>query len=184
MQKHFRTYWLSLIFIVTFACGLAYVVMHQNYRQSANDPQIQIAQDAMYGLVGGVTPDKMIPVNKVEIGNRVSPFVMIFDANKNYLAGSAVIDGKPPILPDGVLDYTKTHGENRVTWQLQSGIRIATVIKYNGTYFVLVGRNLRETENRIDSLKKQVLVSWVLGVLGSFIFLRLLAKLKVGGEWR
>ncbi len=183
MQKYFRTYWLALVFLITFTCGLMYVVLQQNYRQNAYDPQVQINEDAMYGLVGGVTPDKLVPVNKVEIGQRVSPFVMVFGADKTYLAGSAVIDGKAPTLPDGVLDYTKTHGQDRFTWQPRSGIRIATVIKYNGQYFVLVGKNLREVENRIDLLGKQVLLAWLAGAVGSFIFLRLLAKLKVGGEW-
>ena len=38
--------WLPLGVAVTLVCALIYATVQQNYRQSANDPQIQMAEDA------------------------------------------------------------------------------------------------------------------------------------------
>jgi hypothetical protein len=40
----------------TALCALIYVTVHQSYRQTANDPQIQLAEDGAQQLAHGVAP--------------------------------------------------------------------------------------------------------------------------------
>src|SRR6266536_2297586 len=67
----------------------------------------------------------------------------------------------------GIFDYVKQNGEDRLTWQPQTGIRSAIVVtQFKGTTsgFVLAGRSLREVGKREDSLEQ------ILG-LGSIVLL-------------
>jgi hypothetical protein len=45
-MKTILKYWLLIVIIVTGICGLIYGVVQQDIRQGANDPQIQMAEDA------------------------------------------------------------------------------------------------------------------------------------------
>ena len=53
--------WLPFAVIVTAFCGLAYVTVQQALRQGANDPQIQMAEDAAAALDGGAGVDAIVP---------------------------------------------------------------------------------------------------------------------------
>jgi hypothetical protein len=78
-----------------------------------------------------------------------------------------VLNGQSPHLPDGVLDYVRRHGEDRITWQPEPGVRIATVVtRYSSARsgFVLVGRSMREVEKRIDQITLFCAVTWLLTV--------------------
>jgi hypothetical protein len=93
-----------------------------------------------------------VPVNNVDISKSLSPFVMVFDINKNLLATSGVMSSSKPTYPKGVLDSVAKNGQERVTWQPQTGLRYATVaIKSNGGY-VVAGQSLSETEKLIDEI--------------------------------
>ena len=45
--------WLPMALVVTALCGVVYAAVFRNIRQSANDPQIQMAEDA-----AALMPDK------------------------------------------------------------------------------------------------------------------------------
>ncbi|MEK7161684.1 MAG: hypothetical protein AAB729_03270, partial [Patescibacteria group bacterium] len=54
--------WLPLAVAIIIMSGLVYVVAQQNYRLTANDPQIQIAQDIAAALnKGDVQADAIVP---------------------------------------------------------------------------------------------------------------------------
>ena len=44
-MKRLLYYWLLMVCIVTFVCVACYGTAQQLNRQSANDPQVQIAED-------------------------------------------------------------------------------------------------------------------------------------------
>jgi hypothetical protein len=93
---------------------------------------------------------------------------MVLDEAGRPLTWSGELHGLPPILPSGVLEYVNQHGEDRITWEPELGVRLATVIvKVEGSNpgFVLAARSLREVEIRED----QVLTLAVLGMAATLI---------------
>jgi hypothetical protein len=146
--------WLPPAIITAGLCGLVYLTVQQALRMGANDPQIQMAEDAASALNGGVSIDSVVPATKVEITNSLAPFIIVFDDSGKVSASSATLRGSVPVYPGGVLDYTRQHGEDRVTWQPEKGVRMATVVVRYDDGFVLAGRSLREVEIRISNIEK------------------------------
>jgi hypothetical protein len=146
--------WLPLAISVTVLCGLVYLAVQQELRQTANDPQIQMAEDVALALENGAAVDSRVPSEKVAIDRSLAPFVMVFDDRGQTVGSSAALHGKTPQLPPGILDYVRTHGQDRVTRQPEPGVRIAAVVvRFQGSQpgFVLAGRSLREVEAREDN---------------------------------
>lgn len=155
--------------------GFCYVAVQQNFRMSANDPQIALAEDAAIRLGVGANPKDVLPPNNFVFGQSLSPFMIIFDDTGKLLTSSGPLTGTEPFLPTGVFEYAKIYGENRFTWQPESNIRQAAVLVYydytgKKPGFVLVSRSLKETENRIDNLGKMALL-----VLSALFILNILA---------
>jgi len=167
---------LPYVVIITAFCALAYATVQQAYRQGANDPQIQMAEDAANALADGQSAETLLPAAKVNVEKSLAPFMIVYDASGNEVASSVHLDGQTPSLPDGVLDSTRKMGENRVTWQPRSGVRIAAVIVAYKDGYVLVGRNLREVEIREDQTTQFAGLTWVLAMVAVFIVIAL-------GEW-
>jgi hypothetical protein len=169
--------WLPIAIATAGLCGLVYLTVQQSLRMSANDPQIQMAQDAASALDGGASVDSIVPANKVELAASLAPFIMVFDDSGNVLASSATLHGSIPVYPSGVLDYTRQNGEDRVTWQPENGVRMATVVVRFDKGFVLAGRSLREVEIRESNLEKisglALLVIWattlIVVILGELV---------------
>jgi len=143
--------WIPLAIAIAGLGGLTYLTGQQIGRNNANDPQVQIAEDAAIALAQGAEIDSVLPVSQVDAGRSLAPFVIVYDDAGMVLASTGLLHGEIPTLPDGVLDYTRQHEENRITWQPESSVRIAAVIvRYEGDSpgFVLAGRSLREVESR------------------------------------
>ena len=125
-----------------FVCGLVYATVQQNYRQSLNDPQIQIAEDTAAALAGGSTPEEVVPApGEVDIANSLAPWVAVYSATGTPLVSSGEENGDMPLPPKGVFDTSTWHtyaedglplstppNEDRVTWQSGAGVRQALVI--------------------------------------------------------
>ncbi len=159
----FRT-WLPLAIVTTMLCGLLYAAVQYNVRSGANDPQIQMAEDAATDLQNNKIPDQIIPQSKIDISKSLAPFMIIYNQQGQILSSSANLYGKNPILPEGVLVDTKNKGETRFTWQPSVGVRSAVVVKYFGgpnPGFVLAGRSLREIEKREDYILKEVVLGYL-----------------------
>lgn len=188
--------WLPLACGLTLVCGLVYAAVQQNFRQNANDPQVQMAEDAVELLEQGVVPEVALDfapslpiegsqvVADQDIQESLRPFLIIFDDQGQPLAASAVLHGTIPVPPKGVFDYVREHGEDRLTWQPQQGVRIAAIVteyrdggeiaaKFGGSKsgngFVLAGRSLREVEAREANLTKQILLAWLAALLGTLV---------------
>lgn len=163
MYSNFR-HWIPLGIAVTALSGLIYLVVQQDQRQSANNPQIQMAEDLAVNLAGGQTPQSLIPATEVDISKSLAPFIIIYDDAGRPVASSAVLKGRIPALPEGVFQTVKQQGQRRFTWQPEPGIREAVVINhFDGARpgFVLAGRSLREVEKQTGNLLKEVLAGWV-----------------------
>ena len=158
--------WIPLAAVIVALSGMLYVIPQQVMRQGANDPQIQQAEDAAAALAKGADPTTVIPTTKIDIAQSMAPFRMVLDEAGRPLAWSGELHGLPPTIPSGALDYVNQHGEDRITWQPEAGVRLATVIvKAEGINpgFVVAARSLREVEVRED----QVLTLAVLGMVAS-----------------
>jgi hypothetical protein len=150
-----------LLLITTFVAGTAVVISQQVLRMSADDPQTQLAEDATQRLNSGEDAARVVPDRKVDMAASLSPFVTVYDDAGHPVASSASLDGVTRTPPLGVLDYVRIHGEERVTWQLRPGVRIASVVERTANGFVVAGRNIREVEARKDSLLKLAVLGWL-----------------------
>ncbi len=167
--------WLPLAIGITLIFGIIFFVVRQTTRGAANDPQIQMAGDIAHDLSAGMSPAKVKPTQKVDIRESLSPFVIVYDDLGRVLASSGELDGKTPVLPAGVLDYTREHVQDRITWEPAPGVRSAIVVmRYtNGTPgFVLVGRSIREVENRTQILLFQLAAAWMVSLGVSYLLRR------------
>lgn len=162
--RHF----LPLAVVITCMCLLVYGAVQQNFRQEANDPQIQISED----MANNLKDEARIPTfaSSKDISVTLSPFVMVFDDKKELSTSEAILDSKPPVLPSGVLDFAKKYQQARVTWQPKSNVRIAAVVTYytgKNSGYVLAGRSLREVEKREDQLALEAGFVWLVSLLAT-----------------
>jgi len=164
--------WLPLACVVTALAGLVYLSVQQTLRLSANDPQIQLAEDAGAALATGQPPQSVLPGAPVDLATSLRPFVIVLRDSGELVASSATLHGQSPVIPAGVLAYVREHGEERVTWQPEVGVRsAAVVVRYAGPQpgFVLAGRSLREVEYREQQMLQLVAVAWVATLLIGFV---------------
>ena len=178
--------WIPIAIAVTGMCGLVYVTVQQQYRQSLNDPQIQMAEDGAARLAAGDVPASLVErgVPPVDISYSLAPWVAVYDNHGTPLESSAVFDGAPPKPPIGVFDAAQTGlplivghhltidvpaNENRVSWQPRAGVRSAIVVVWvpETKQFVVAGRNMREIEAREGNLTATVGLVWLITLAAS-----------------
>ena len=172
-------YWLPFAVTAIILAGLVYVVVQQTLRQSANDPQIQIAQDYAGALSKGeAQASALVPsIPTVEISASLSPFLAIYSATGTPVGSSSALDSKLPSLPANVFVTALKKGEYRFTWQPKKDLRVAAVIApYSSADekgFVMVGRPLTETDMRIKQLAvitaAATALAWLLGFLAMWL---------------
>jgi len=161
--KFIVRYWVPIAILATAIAWLPYAVGQQVLRQSANDPQIQMAQDTAAKLEDGQQIQQVVPADKVDIAKSLAPYIIIFDANGHPIASSAQLNGQTPTIPAGVFDTVRQTGEDRITWQPQPDVRSAIVVtQFKGptSGFVLAGRSLREVEQRENGIMLLSLLAW------------------------
>ena len=150
-----------LLTLTTFVAGAGYLISQQVLRMSANDPQIQLAEDAANRLAHGEIPAAVIPERHIDMATSLAPFILFCDDSGRPITGSALLNRSIPTIPRGVYDYVRSHGEERVTWQPQPGVRIASVVTRTTGGFVIAGRNLREIELRESMVFKLAAAIWL-----------------------
>jgi len=161
--------WLPIAAVTTVLCGLVFIAVQQSLRQSANDPQIQMAGDAADALTGGASAESVLPPTRIDVARSLATFTEVFNDNGEVVVSSGLLHGQPLQLPDGVLDNVRLEGESRLTLQPEPAARMASVIVHYGgpsPGFVLVGRSLREIEFRTAQIRILVAIAWfvVLGI--------------------
>lgn len=179
--------WLPPAIAVTGLCLLVCAAVQQNYRQSLNDPQIQLAEDGAARLALGGVPAELVQrgVPSVDAGKSLAPWIAVYDESGTVLESSAVVDGRPPTPPKGIFDAAKAgegkdsslQFENRVTWQTASGVRNALVVVWvpETKQFVVSGRNMREVEEREGRLTTIVTLAWLV-LLAATLVTKTLAR--------
>jgi len=174
MNKYANVFkaWFGYTAIITLACGIIYVTVQQDFRLSANDPQLQMAQDAGIAIDKGADPKNLAGTNtNLELSQNLSPFLVVYDTSGNIVAGTATLNGKPLKIPQGVIDYIRKNGRDAASWQPEPGVRQAMVgvSTAKKDYIVVAGRSLAPTEERIDRLGEQVAFGWVVSVVGLLV---------------
>jgi hypothetical protein len=166
-------HWLTLAVAIIGITGLIYVAIQQNYRQSLNDPQVQLAQDIANGLMSGKGPAEVVPQDYLfDAGKSLATFMAVYDASGKPLQATAFINNAPPKPPVGVFEYARKAGEHRVTWQPNANTRIALVIRYvpgDQEYFAVAGRNMREVESRIHKTGLTLGLGLIVVLIASFL---------------
>ncbi len=179
MSRILRTLrvWLPLATVIVGLSGLLYLVAQQVVRQGANDPQVQMANDAVQALAEGAEPAAVVPAGHLDFSQSLAPFLIIYDGAGKELAASGSLRGHVPAPPPGVLAYALKNGENRVTWQPEIGVRLAAVVLRTTEAkprLVLAARSLREVELRqaqlglLSALGAVALLLAALVVIGLF----------------
>ena len=192
--------WMPLAAAITIICALIYASVQQQYRQSLNDPQIQMAEDAAFDIDHRSTSwESIVPQgHQIPVGS-LTPWIAITDREGHILtdyddsgdtslehitavATTLATEGGPVgylDIPKGVLDYARSKGQNRLTWQpdqlqqdfLEYTVREAIVVvplKDGG--YVIAGRNMREVEEREGRLTMMVFLAWVAAMGASLLF--------------
>lgn len=174
--------WLPAAIGLTVVCGLVYMSVQQSLRQGANDPQIQMAEDAARALENGASVEAVLASQQVDMNNSLAVFLIVYDAGGRPVAGSGLLDGKLPEIPKGVLDYAGQNGQNRVSWQPEDGVRIAAVVVPSADGFVLAGRSLREVEKRELQIQGFAAAAWIIGLLASLAAVAFGQAIPAGGK--
>ncbi len=165
MKNTINVPWYFPILAITAICLLIHVISQQTIRQSANDPQIQIAEDISAALNKGKQPSDINSQDKIDIGQSLAAYVMVYDAQGKPMASTGLLDGNIPNLPTGVFEAAKNNGRNMISWKPKNHLRVAlVVVPYNNGY-VAAGRSLREVEIRLVNLNKILVVFWVVAML-------------------
>ena len=156
---------LPLAVLATCLCGLIYVVVQQDLRSGANDPQQQLAEDAAAQLDKGASPSSRVAGPSVDLAASLAPFVVVYGPTGTVLATNGELGGQSPMLPAGVLASAQANGIDKVTWQPEPGVRIATVsVPWSGGT-VSAGRSLRLVEERESALELVIGAGWVATLL-------------------
>lgn len=140
-----------------------YGLGQQIQRQNANDPQVQIAQDAASRLNSGATPASLTDL-QVDMTRSLAPFIIIYDKHGAVVTGTGYLNSKIPVVPFGVLQSSNAQPYHSITWQPASDVRIASVTVAAKDYYVLSGRSLKEVENRESQLMLIAGLGWVLSL--------------------
>jgi len=168
--------WIPLAGLAVALCGVVYVAVQQVWRHAANDPQIQMAEDIAGALGSGALVASVLPATGIDIGASLAPFVTVLDDTGAIVASSGRLRGEIRRVPAGVIDHARQNGAARVTWQPEPGVRIATVVqRYSRTAggaggFVVVGRSLRENEQRTGQFQNLIALACA-GVLAGLFAL-------------
>jgi hypothetical protein len=177
MRKALR-YWLAMAAVWSGAVAARLLGEHQLLRLQANDPQVQLAEDAARALAAGADPKSVLPPGpEVDVARSLAPFVVVYDAAGAPIASSGRLHGAAPRLPGGVLEHARAQGGHRLSWQPEVGVRQALVVvplrAAEAPGFVVAGRSLREVEARKRQALDFLLLLWALG-LGGLLPLALL----------
>lgn len=173
VTRYFK-FFIPLCFAITAVFGMMYLTVQQNYRMSANDPQIAIAYDSATMLE---EKNRIVLPDNIDLRKSISPFIILYDKTGKIIRSSATLDGQIPLLPSGIFTTVDRAGESRFTWEPKNGVRIATVIIKvpPSAGYILVGRSLKEIEIREDNLLLAVASGWLATTLVTSILIFFLA---------
>ncbi len=149
--------WLAAAAIIVVIFGTMYGAVQQSQRNAGDWPQVQLAEDMAAKLKSGVAPNVALTrdveaSDDVDVSTSLAPFISIFSKTGEWVGGSGYIESVSPEnalqrIPFGVLRAADNKEYHRVTWEPESGVRIAAVAVAADKYYVVSGRNMREIEH-------------------------------------
>jgi hypothetical protein len=169
--------WLPLAAGLSGVCLLIGLAVQQDLRQSFNDPQVQIAEDAAISFKQGSTTTAILKnYPPIDISKSLSAWVAFYNQHGEPLGTSGRLEGVQPIIPQGVFNAAATNngkstqidGQNRITWQPKEGVRVALVVLKTDSGFVASGRNMSELEIREGSVNMLVFFAWIAILITTF----------------
>jgi hypothetical protein len=155
--------WFAALAVVTLLSLATYAGVQQALRTGANDPQVQLAEDAAARLATGEDPAAVLPAGHIDIARSLAPWAAVARIGSGVVTASGELEGDVPQPPAGVLAHAVREGGNRVTWMPRPRVRIALVVvpvAGRQGLLVLAGRSLREVETRVDRLGRMCLLAW------------------------
>lgn len=167
-----------MLIVSSVALGTLYAVVHQVVRQSADDPQVQIAQDTAHRLM--IDSEYVLPAmyDRVDMDVDLAPFVIVFDDEAEVMSTTGYMDRRTPVPPLTVFEHAREDGEYRFTWEPAPQVRIAAVlVRYEGARdgYVLSGRSLRETDERLSTMLTIIVSAWIV-VASILLFVALIQR--------
>jgi hypothetical protein len=154
---------LLLAALITVGFGTIYVVAQQYDRSAANDAPIALAQSVASSLSAGASPASLVN-SYLDVATTYEPFFVIYDQQLQPIAGTGYL-GAELAQPDrGVFMHAGAGKYHTVTWQPESGVRIASVEAKTGNFYVLAGQSLKLTEKRADMTLALALFGWVVSM--------------------
>jgi hypothetical protein len=163
---------LPILAATTALALLVYASVQQAHRSAANDPQIQIAEDAAHRLAAGENAATLVTGAPVDLAKSLGAWMIVLDRSDHVVASNAVLEGRTPTLPAGVLATARRQGEDRVTWMPRRSARSATVavaVPGGDGRVVVVGRSLREVEEREGRLEQMAGAAWAAACIAVLI---------------
>jgi len=154
---------LLLAVLITIGFGTIYVVAQQYGRSAANDAPIALAQSVASRLSAGASPASLAD-SYLDVATTYDPFFVVYDQQHRPLAGTGYLGAELAQPDDGVFTHARTGKYHTVTWQPESGVRIASVEMKTSKYYVLAGRSLKLTENRADMTLTLASFGWVVSM--------------------
>lgn len=156
--------WLPVALVCIGLTIFTGAMVQQNYRQSADDPQIQMAEDTAAALNQGTNPSSLVLPQKLDREHSLAPFVIIVNKQLQIVASDAAASTDSALPPAGVFSNASAHGEQHITWQTAQGVRYAAVVTPTSTGYVVAARSLKQVELREDILRDMTAVA-MLGLL-------------------
>jgi hypothetical protein len=153
--------WLAIVGTALFVIGAAYAMAQQSTRLAANDIPLWLNQTAKNSLNKGARPADAISGEVSNLESDSIPFVIITDKTGKVLASDALLNGKTPQIPKGVLAYTQKNGIDRITWEPADNVRLATVVSSYDKGFIIAGQSLKEPESRINTYTLIAIIAWI-----------------------
>jgi len=174
--------WLPAAAAASVSVGTAYLIGQQVVRQSANDPQVQLAQDAARQLSTGAAPSTLTAGPTIDLAESLAVSVTVLDRAGRVVGSTARLDGGTPRPPLGALASATPGNPDVLTWQPRPGVRQAAVIAaYQdaaGGGTVVVARSLRLVEQREDQLLWLAVAGWLAALAAAG-----LVAIGVAGRW-
>jgi hypothetical protein len=94
--------------------------------------------------------------------NRPGFFVALYNDAGQPIASNATLHGVLPQPPPGIFRYARARGLNKVSWQPETGVRVATVLKpLPAGGFVLAGESLIVSETQEGRLNRLLFWMWL-----------------------
>ena len=161
--------WLAACAVITVVFVAIYSANQQSLRQGAYDPQIQLAEDTATALANGTNSFNALSGQpaSVDMTKSLAPFYFVYNDSGKVIQTNANLAGmEAPAVPSGVLSFAQKHGEDKLSWQPDRGLRFALVaVHYSssqGSGTIVVARSMREVEKRIEKVALISLLSWLI----------------------